>query len=115
MWLFGNKNKITQINSNNSQNNVSYTSFERMQHFAVHNNSQKTLFEICDTIKKGRAVLVNFDKIKTEEANYMLAFISGVVYALDGENFKVENKMFLFGTKEVFEDGSLYAYIEETK
>lgn len=45
----------------------------------------------------------------------MLPFISGVVYAKEGEVYKLDEKLFLFGRKEEFEDGSLYQYVEDTK
>ena len=45
----------------------------------------------------------------------MLAFISGVVYACEGETIQVGNKLFLFARKEEYEDGSLKQYIEDIK
>ncbi|HEY8396169.1 MAG TPA: cell division protein SepF [Bacilli bacterium] len=91
------------------------TSFDRMEYSIVTDNSQETLFHICDTILSGRAVLANFDKLEPEDANNMLNFISGVVYATEGKIFKIDEKIFLFGRKEEFEDGSLYQYVEDTK
>lgn len=81
----------------------------------VTDNSQETLFKICDTILAGKAVLANFDKLDARDANDMLAFISGVVYAKHGEVYKLDQKLFLFGRKEEYEDGSLYQYVEDTK
>ena len=117
MGLFG-KKKAREIQLNDfsvRKGSGILTSFDRIQHVVVQNCSQKQLLEICDTILSGRAVLANFDKINTEDANYMLSFISGVVYATGGENFKLDTKLFLFGRKEEFEDGSLYQYVEDTK
>ncbi|MGI6767575.1 MAG: cell division protein SepF [Bacilli bacterium] len=91
------------------------TSFDRMEYSIVTENSKETLLKICDTILSGKAVLANFDKLDPEDANEMLPFISGVVYATRGEIYRLDERLFLFGRKEEFEDGSLYQYVEDTK
>jgi hypothetical protein len=91
------------------------TSFDRMEYSIVSENSQEILLKICDQILSGKAVLANFDKLDSQDANDMLSFISGVVYAKEGEIYKLDNKLFLFGRKEEFEDGSLYQYVEDSK
>jgi len=45
----------------------------------------------------------------------MLAFISGVIYATDGRSLKIQSRLFLFGRKEEFVDGTLYQYYEDLK
>ena len=91
------------------------TAFDRMEYQIVNDDSKETLLKICDIILSGRAVLANFDRIDTDAANEMRSFISGVVYAKEGEIYKLDKKLFLFGGKEEFEDGSLYQYVEDTK
>lgn len=113
--MFGRKRRTIKLDGSESKKNAALTAYDRIQHVAVADSSQEELFKICDIIVSGRAVLASFDRISTEEANFMLSFISGVVYALGGENFKLDNKLFLFGRKEVFLDGSLYQYVEENK
>ncbi len=114
--MFGHRRaKTIQFEQADKKRGAALTAFDRIQHVAVTSSNQEQLLEICDTIISGRAVLASFDKVSAAEANYMLSFISGVVYALGGENFKMDNKLFLFGRKEVFDDGSLYQYVEENK
>lgn len=124
MGLFRKKkkhNKIEFSEYNNSKAKVGrrrsslLTSFDQMEYSIVTDNSQETLLAICDKILSGKAVLANFDKIDSHSANDMLSFISGVVYAKEGEIYKLDEKLFLFGRKEEFEDGSLYQYVEDTK
>ena len=91
------------------------TSFDRMEYMIVADNTQETMLKICDTLLGGKAVLANFDKIDSRDANDMLSFISGVIYAKQGEVNKLDTKLFLFGRKEEYEDGSLYQYVEDTK
>lgn len=91
------------------------TTFDRMEYFIIQDNSEEEMFKICDTILGGRAVLANFDKLEDNDANEMLLFISGVIYATEGKIFKLDSRLFLFGRKEEYEDGSLLQYIEDTK
>jgi hypothetical protein len=117
------KNKSNKIEFTEYNNKVKggkkrsslLTAFDRMEYSIVTENTQEALLKICDTILSGKAVLANFDKIDPEDANEMLSFISGVVYAKEGEIYKLDEKLFLFGRKEEFEDGSLYSYVEDTK
>lgn len=90
------------------------TTFDRLEYIAVNNSSREEMFRICDIILGGRAVLANFDKIDDDDANEMLLFISGVVYATEGQTFKISSRLFLFGRKEEYEDGSLLQYVEDT-
>lgn len=109
------KDKKNDLYGENLKQRSALTSFDNMAYIIVRNNSDDQLFEICDTILSGKAVLANFNKISSSDANMMLSFISGVLYALDGEYHQIEVKLFLFGRKEEFEDGSLYQYVEDSK
>jgi|GEM_PF-340913 len=89
------------------------TAFDLMQSEIVKEKDQ--LLELCDVLLSGRAVLANFEKLSTEDANYMLTFLSGAVYALDGEVHKTGTKTFLFGGKKQYQDGTLHQFIEDIK
>lgn len=91
------------------------TTFDRMEYYTAEIGDEEEMFKICDTILSGKAVLANFDKLEAEKANHILAFISGVVYATEGQIFKLDNRLFVFGRKEEYEDGSLLQYIEDVK
>ena len=112
MGLFG-KNKNKQKNDIKKVPGI--TAFDNMSYIIVSTNSDEQLLHICDTILSGRAVLANFNKISTTDANSMLAFIAGAIYAVEGQYFQLEPKLFLFARKEELEDGSLYQYVEDTK
>ncbi|MDD2258971.1 MAG: cell division protein SepF [Bacilli bacterium] len=91
------------------------TSYDLMKYFTVEFGSEDELFQIANYILSGNPVLANFNDVQVDKANDMLAFISGVIYAKDGETHKISDKLFLFGRKEDYEDGSLLQYIEDTK
>jgi cell division inhibitor SepF len=89
------------------------TAFDLMQSEIVKDKDQ--LLDLCDIIMRGRAVLANFEKLSVDDANYMLTFLSGVVYALEGEVHKTGSKTFLFAGKKQYQDGTLHQFIEDIK
>ena len=91
------------------------TSFDQMEYFVLEKRSNEDMLKLCDTLLSGKAVLANFDKMNANDCNYMLSFISGVVYAQAGQVMQLGNKLYLFGGKEQYEDGSLLQYVEDSK
>lgn len=95
------------------KNQTMISAFDMMRAETVTSRDQ--LFELCDTIVSGHALLANFEKMEVEDANYMLTFLSGVVYALKGEIHKTGPKTFLFAREEEYVDGTLHQYIEDIR
>lgn len=111
MGLFGrNKNK-NKVNENHSRKLMS--SFDLMEYFIVKDRTNETVLGLCDTILSGKPVLANFDKLSPSDCNYILAFMSGVIYATQGEVVPVGDRLYLFARKEEFEDGTLREYVED--
>ena len=98
---------------NNKKKNPEFllTAFERLHNVII--NSKDEMLNLADIIMDNRAILANFEKLSVEDANYMLTFLSGVVYALEGEVHKTGIKTFLFGSKVAYEDGTLGQFIIE--
>ena len=109
MSLFKRKEK-----DNKSKSIPTMTSFDRIIYKDVKSNSDDVLYDVADTVLKGNPVLVNFD-IDKQDANRMLAFLSGIVYSTEGRIFRVETRLFLLARKEEFEDGTLFQYVEDLK
>ena len=57
--------------------------------------------EIADRLKSKKAVVVNLEDLKKEDAIKVLDFISGVVYALEGDIQKVSSGIFLIAPYNV--------------
>jgi len=110
--MFGLKKKKKNDSMKNKQ---LLTAFDRMEYFIVEKKSDEELFKICDTILGGKPVLANFDRVPSADCNYMLSFISGVIYATEGEAIQVGSRLFSFARKEEYEDGSLKQYVEDIK
>ena len=109
------KYKISSYDQNQVTNKSRMTAFDKIKYETVKDSTDDTLFNLCDMILDGYPVLAQFEKVSLDEANRMLAFISGVVYATEGRIMKLDNKLFLMARREEFEDGSLYQYYEDNK
>ena len=84
--------------------------------YATNDSSIELMsFDISNKILDGYPVLVNFEKLGLQESNNMLSFLSGVVYATEGQTLRIQPRLFLLGRKEEFEDGTLYQYYEDLK
>lgn len=110
MGLFKRKDKTTEYSTH-----ALLTAFDQMEYFIVTSRSNDELFKLADTVLNGKPVLANFDKVSVSDCNYILAFMSGLVYAKDGEVVKVGERLFLFARREEFLDGSLKEYVEDYK
>lgn len=109
------KYKISSYDQGEVKNKSRMTAFDKIKYESVKDSSDETLFNLCDMILDGYPVLAQFDKVPLEDANKMLSFISGVVYATDGRIMKLDAKLFLMARREEFEDGSLFQYYEDNK
>ncbi len=67
----------------------------------------------ADEMKGGNPLILNFDGLDELAANKMLAFFTGVAYALDGKTVKINETTFLFARRVDFLDGSLTKFIQE--
>lgn len=57
--------------------------------------------EIADRLKSKKAVVVNLEELSKEDAIKVLDFVSGVVYALEGDIQKVSSGIFLIAPYNV--------------
>jgi cell division inhibitor SepF len=57
--------------------------------------------EICDNLKHRKPVIVNLEKVDGELAQRILDFLSGAVYALDGNLYKISGGIFLVAPSNV--------------
>lgn len=119
MSLFKKKEKRLQFTdyskSERSKQLGLLTSFDQMEYFVFLDRNEDEMFRLCDALLNKKAVLANFDKVNAVDVNYMLSFISGVVYARNGRAVTLGERLFLFAGKDEFEDGSLNQYIEDIK
>lgn len=76
--------------------------------------SDAALTKIGNDIKNGIPHILNFELIEIDDANKAMAFLSGVVFAIDGEIFAFrDGKSFMFADKNVYDDGTIRDLIYE--
>lgn len=57
--------------------------------------------DICDHLKNKKPIVINLENVEKEEAQRVIDFLSGAVYALDGNIQKVANGIFLIAPYNV--------------
>ena len=70
---------------------------------------------LADSLMKGIPLCLGFGELDIDEANKIIAFLSGVVYSLDGVAKQLNDNAFLFARKEEFLDGSLNDFLKNFK
>ena len=73
------------------------------------------VFKLADKLLKGTPLMMNFEKFNIIESNKVITFLSGVTYAIDGEIEMIQEKIYLFATKQDYRDGSLRKFVNEYK
>ena len=58
-------------------------------------------------------LLISSKLINIGEVNYVVSFLSGVVYALEGTVYRFGDETRLFASGRAFEDGTLKKYIKD--
>ncbi len=76
---------------------------------------QVDVMKLANKLLKGVPLIVNYEDYNEIEANKVITFLSGVIYALDGEIEVIQPTIFLFATKTDFKDGSLRKFVEDYK
>lgn len=71
------------------------------------------LTNLADQMIAGSPLILNFDMLDVDQANKVIAFFSGVVYALTGEIVHIQEKVFLFANKDVYKDGTIEEFLKE--
>lgn len=97
------KNRVEQV-----VETVQRINFEELYDVDDHN-----LTKLATSIINGEPLIVNLEKIDIDSANKVIAFLSGVIYAIEGYVLPIKEKVFLFGNSEVYDDGSVRKLVDE--
>lgn len=82
--------------------------FEKMA-----SDDDQYLIGLADQMLEGKPLILNFEPLDIDQANKGIAFLSGVVYAVQGEIVNVQEKVFMFATKDVYDDGTMEEFLKE--
>ena len=73
------------------------------------------VMKLADKLLKGKPLMMNFEEYNLIESNKVITFLSGVTYAINGEIEMIQDKIFLFATKQDYKDGSLRKFVNDYK
>lgn len=103
------------------------TKLPNFQDYSVNTAYDRIVFEDLDTddddfivslaneVINGNPLVLNFDKLEVDQANKVVAFLSGVMYAVGGKIEKINSRVFLFARTQEYKDGTLKQFITEYK
>ncbi len=89
---------------------------EAVKKFGGSKDSQLVLFEpraysetqdIANFLKQKKAAVVNLHRLQKEQSKRVIDFLSGVIFAIDGDIQKIGPKIFLCTPKNIGVDGKI--------
>lgn len=99
----------------------------RYQDFSVQTAFDRMIFEDLDIVDdpylvslateliNGNPLVINFENLNVDEANKVISFLSGVIFAINGKIEKINKRIFLFARIQEFKDGTLKQFIADYK
>ncbi len=103
MGLFSKKNKIEATD----------VDFEELKFYRV--TDSKSIYEYAEMIMHRYPIVLNFTDCLITESNEVLMFLSGVLYACDGEIVKIQDKIYLLAQKSDLLGTTLTKFINDYK
>lgn len=88
-------------------------SFDKIKFYRVEDSYCEQ--KIADEMLMGFPVCLDLRDCPREDAKEVLFFLSGVIYALDGNPERIKTDIFLFARKSDYRDGSLKDFIGKYK
>jgi len=78
-------------------------------------DEETDVFALADKLLYRNPLILNFEGFDVIESNRMIVFLSGVIYALDGDVEVLRDKIMAFATKTDLKDKSLRRFINKYK
>ncbi len=103
MGMFSKKNKITATD----------VDFDDLIFYRV--TDSKGIYDFAEKIMHRLPIVLNFSDCLISEANEVLMFLSGVLYACDGEIVKIQDKIYLMAQKSDLIGPTLTKFINDYK
>ncbi len=91
------------------------TASERIIFDEVTVDDDNYIVDLAKELIMGKPLILNFRMINVDEANKIVSFLSGVIFAINGIIEEIDDKIFLFARKQDFKDGTLKKFIEDVK
>lgn len=107
MALFSNKKKKNAIEEN------VISTYEKIVFEKLSSDDDVYLTSLADQLLNGAPLILNFEPLDIDQANKVISFFSGIVYAMTGEIVHIQEKVFLFADKNVYKDGSMDDFLKD--
>lgn len=114
MGLFGKNKRKKQMHEQDGLNLESKEStYERIIFEKLSSDDDDYLTHLADQMMEGAPLILNFEPLDIDQANKVIAFFSGIIYAIKGEIVHVQEKVFMFANKDVYKDGSMDPFLKD--
>jgi len=87
--------------------------FDDIQFYRV--TDSKAIYDYADQVMRRVPIVLNFSDCLIQEANEVLLFLTGVLYACDGEIVKIQEKIYLMAQKSDLLGPTLNKFINDYK
>lgn len=108
MGLFSRHKKKTEKTIEQTE-----TTYDRLVFEKLESDEDHYLIGLVDQMISGSPLILNFDLLDIDQANKVIAFMSGVVYAIKGEIVHIQEKVFLFANQGVYKDGTIEEFLKQ--
>lgn len=111
--MYATKPAVTTQKKNNSRV-VNIAATTQLEVVVMQPQSYEDSRDIADRLKSKKAVVINLEELSKEDAIKVLDFVSGVVYALEGDIQKVSSGIFLIAPYNVSIAGEVRDELKST-
>lgn len=91
------------------------TAFDRIVFEDLDTDEDEYIVSLANEVINGNPLVINFEKLDVDEANKVIAFLSGVIFAVGGKIERIKSRIFLFARMQEFKDGTLKQFIADYK
>lgn len=91
------------------------TAFDRIIFEDLDTDEDDYIVSLANEVINGSPLVINFEKLDVDEANKVVAFLSGVIYAVGGKIERINSRIFLFARIQEFKDGTLKQFVADYK
>lgn len=97
--------------SKKKQTEIEILTAERILMEQLRNDDDSYITKLAKQMMEGAPLILNFDQLHVDRANKVIAFISGVVFAISGQIVEINETTYLFGNKDLYTDGSVEEWL----
>jgi hypothetical protein len=85
--------------------------YDSLEFYRIHDTSK--IYEHAEKIMHRIPIVLNFSDCLIQEANEVLLFLTGVLYACDGEIVRIQDKIYLMAQKSDLAGPTLTRFINQ--